>query len=447
MIPFLALVLKDLKLFFNNRRAVIVGLVVPILLASFFGYLFGGQGGNAETSRVPVLVIDQDGSDISRGLIVQLSGDKNLDVKASTLDAAREAVRKGKATAAIVIPKNFGRDAGHALFTGSGETGSSETGENKPELGVLYDPSHHVELGMVKGILSGAVMQSVSKEMFSGRSGREMVDESLAQVENNPRLPAEDRKVLGDLLGGVKEFNERQDERRDRAGASGQTQLSGGLTMPYQTREEAITSGHDVAYNGYAHSFGGMAIQFILFMGLDAGIALLMLRQSGLWQRLRAAPLSRSTLLGSRAVSASLMSGFILAVLFSFARVVFGVRILGSFAGFVGVCAAFSLMTAAFGLMVAALGETVEATRGYAIMATLIMVMLGGAWVPTFVFPRWLRTLTVVVPTRWAMDGLDGMTWRGLGFSSALAPMAVLLLFTLLFGVVAVTRFRWRTEG
>jgi ABC-2 type transport system permease protein len=438
MIPFLALVLKDLKLFFNNRRAVIVGLLVPIVLASFFGYLFGGQGGNAETSKVSVLIIDQDGSDISRGLIAQLAGDKNLDVKASTLDAAREAVRKGKATAAIVIPKDFGRDAGHALFTGS-----SETGANKPELGVLYDPSHHVELGMVKGILSGAVMQSVSKEMFTGRSGRETVDEALAQVENNPRLPAEDRKVLGDLLGGVKEFNERQ----DRAGASAQTRLSGGLTMPYQTREEAITSGHDVAYNGYAHSFGGMAIQFILFMGLDAGIALLMLRQSGLWQRLRAAPLSRSTLLGSRAVSASLMSGFILAVLFSFARVVFGVHILGSFAGFVGVCAAFSLMTAAFGLMVAALGETVEATRGYSIMATLIMVMLGGAWVPTFVFPKWLRTLTVVVPTRWAMDGLDGMTWRGLGFSSALAPIAVLLLFTLLFGVVAVTRFRWRTEA
>jgi ABC-2 type transport system permease protein len=189
-----------------------------------------------------------------------------------------------------------------------------------------------------------------------------------------------------------------------------------------------------------------MGIQFILFMGLDVGIALLTLRQSGLWQRLRAAPLSRTMLLGSRTVSASLIAGFILLVLFGFARVVFGVHILGSFAGFVGVCAAFSLMTAAFGLMVAALGETVEATRGYSIMATLIMVMLGGAWVPTFVFPAWLRKLTVVVPTRWAMDGLDGMIWRGLGFSSALAPIGVLLLFTLLFGVVAVMRFRWSTE-
>ncbi|MBZ5665740.1 MAG: ABC transporter permease [Acidobacteriia bacterium] len=432
MIPFLALIRKDLKMFFNDRRALIVSMLVPIALASFFGYLFGGQGGNAETSKVVVLVIDQDGSDISRGLITQLAGDKTLDVKPSTLDAARAAVRKGKATAAIVIPKNFGKDAGHALFTGA----------SKPELSLLYDPSHNVELGMVKGILSGAVMQTVSKEMFTGSSGRDVVNESLAQVENNPQIPAGQRKALRDLLGGVNELN----AQRDREGASGQGAMSGGLSMPYETHEEAITSGDNVAYNGYAHSFGGMGVQFILFMGMDVGIALLLLRQSGLWQRLRAAPLSRTTLMGSRTVSASLIAGFILLVLFSFARVVFGVRILGSFAGFVGVCAAFSLMTASFGLMVAALGETVEATRGYSIMATLFMVMLGGAWVPTFIFPKWLQKLTVVVPTRWAMDGLDGMTWRGLGFSSAIAPIAVLLLFTLLFGMVAVMRFRWRTE-
>jgi ABC-2 type transport system permease protein len=207
-----------------------------------------------------------------------------------------------------------------------------------------------------------------------------------------------------------------------------------------------VTSGSGIGYNGYAHSFGGMGVQFILFMGLDVGIRLLMLRQTGLWQRLRAAPLSRSVLLGSRAASAAMIAAFIMLVIFGFARVVFGVHIEGSFAGFLGVCAAFSLMTAAFGLMIAALGETIEATRGYSIMATLIMVMLGGAWVPTFVFPPWLQKATVVVPTRWAMDGIDAMTWRGLGFSAALAPIGVMLAFAAMFGVLAVMRFRWETS-
>ena len=92
MITFWALVRKDLQLFFSDRRAVVVGLLVPIFCGSFFGYLFGGRGGNTETSRMPVLFIDQDGSVISRDLLTRLSDDKNLDVKPSTLDEARVAV-------------------------------------------------------------------------------------------------------------------------------------------------------------------------------------------------------------------------------------------------------------------------------------------------------------------------------------------------------------------
>jgi ABC-2 type transport system permease protein len=433
MISFWALVRKDLQLFFHDRRAVVVSLLVPIVCGSFFGYLFGGQGGKMETSRMPVMYVDQDGSDISRELQARLSADKSLEVRPSTLDEARTAVRKGKATAAVVIPKDFGADAGRAFFSGI----------KKPELGMLYDPSHGMELGMVQGILSGAVMQVVSKEMFTGKSGREMEKELLEEVGKDESIPPAEKKTLRDLLGSVQELNEEQ----VRGQASGQGVPSGGLTMPYETREEAITAGTGIQYNGYAHSFGGMGIQFILFMGLDVGVRLLLLRQSGLWQRLRAAPLSRSVLLGSRATSAAMIAGFILLVLFGFARVVFGVHIEGSFVGFLGVCAAFSLMTAAFGLMIAALGKTLEATRGYAIMATLIMVMLGGAWVPTFVFPQWLQKSTVIVPTRWAMDGLDAMTWRGLGLSAAVGPIAVMLLFTLLFGVLAVARFRWEAES
>lgn len=431
MTQFLALVRKDLKLFFIDRRAVVVGLLVPIVCGSFFGYLFGGHKGTTETSKVPVLTIDQDKSDVSRALIAQLATDKNLDVKPATLDGARDAVRRGKATAAIIIPKDFGSEAGRALFTSA----------VKPELGLFYDPSHGLELAMVKGVLNGAVMQTVAREMFTGQSGRELVAESIGRLDKSD-MATQDRTALRNLLIGVRNWN----EQRAQSETLDQGEFSGGLRLPYDTRDQAITSGQNVEYNGYAHSFGGMGVQFILFMGLDVGITLLMLRQSGLWQRLRAAPLSRTMLLGSRAVSAALIAGFILLVLFGFARIVFGVHVLGSFAGFVGVCAAFSLMTAAFGLLVAALGETVEATRGYSVMATLIIVMLGGAWVPTFLFPMWLRKLTVIIPTRWAIDGLDSMTWRGLGFSSALAPIAVLLLFTILFGTLAVIRFRWSAD-
>ena len=71
--------------------------------------------------------------------------------------------------------------------------------------------------------------------------------------------------------------------------------------------------------------------------------------------------------------------------------IVFGVRIQGSVIGFLGVALACALMAATFGLLVAALGKTPAATRGVTTLAVLMMVMLGGAWVPTFIFPAWLQ--------------------------------------------------------
>ena len=100
-------------------------------------------------------------------------------------------------------------------------------------------------------------------------------------------------------------------------------------------------------------------------------------------------------------------------------------------------------MASTFGLLIAAIGKTPNATRGVAILSVLLMVMLGGAWVPTFVFPAWLQRVTVVVPARWAVDGLDAMTWRGAGLQAALPPMACCSAFAALFAALALARFRW----
>ncbi len=42
-----------------------------------------------------------------------------------------------------------------------------------------------------------------------------------------------------------------------------------------------------------------------------------------------------------------------------------------------------------------------------------------------------------------AVNGLDAMTWRGVGLSGAVAPTLVLLGFAAVFGAIALSRFRW----
>ena len=379
LIPFLALVRTELRLFFADPRAVWVSVVAPIAIASFFGYIFGGGAGNSGKSQIPVLISDLDGSSLSREIASRLAADPALEVKPATPEQCRQAVRKGKATAAFVIPRNFAADTARAFLTAA----------RKPEIGLLFDPSHQLEMRMLEGIVTGAVLGAAGKQILGNR---------------------------------------------------------GEIKMPFEIQSESVTSDPRVTYNGYAHSFGGMGIQFLLMVGVEVGVALLLRRQQGVWKRMRAAPLSRSVLMGSRAVSSCITSMGTLMILFAFARVVFGVRIQGSLAGFLGICAAFSLMTATFGLLIATVGKTADATRAVAILATLFMVMLGGAWVPSFIFPRWLQALTVVIPTRWAMDGLDAVTWRGLDFSAVMFPILLLLGCALVFGAFAVWRFRWEAD-
>jgi ABC-2 type transport system permease protein len=428
LIPLLAMIRKDLLLFFSDRRSVIVSFVVPIAIASFFGAVFASGGQNRQPARIAIAIVDQDDSVISKAVLAGAATDKNLHVATPTEEEARESVRKGKTAVAVIIPKGFGDASGQAFF------GNAE----KPVLTLLHDPSKTIELAMVRGVMTQHVMEAVSKEMFGGDQGRQVIDKTLPQIQASTSMSADRKRELAEMLGSVQKYY------RDRpaSGADG-TPERRGITVPYRVNEEAMTAGSNIAYNGYAHAFAGMAIQFLLFAMANMGIDMLLERQRGLWARLRSAPVSKLTLLAGKALSGTIISLAVLLVSFGFAMIVFGVRIEGSAIGFLGISLACALMASTFGLLVAALGNSPATARGVTTLAVLMMVMLGGAWVPTFIFPAWLQQFTMIVPVRWAVDGLDAMSWRGIGFSGALLPMLVLVGFAALFAAVAATRFRW----
>ena len=422
---FVALVRKDLQLFFSDRRSVILTFAVPIAIASFFGSIFRGSGDNAEPAKISIAIVDRDGSAISKAIVSGIHADKSLATSMPALDEARAAVQRGDVAVAVIVPPGFGDAAGRA-FLSQGD---------KPQVDLLFDPSRGAELAMVRGVLTGHVMEAVGKEVFGGAQGRAIVDETLRQLDSSA-LPAGTRDTLRSLLQSVQQLNQQ----------SAQTGGGGGpgIAVPFRVKEDAVTGGANTQYNGYAHSFAGMGIQFLLFAAIELAMGILIERQLGIWKRFRSAPLSRFTLLAARGASGTIITLLTLLVSFAFAMIVFGVKIHGSVIGFAAIAVACSIMAATFGLFVAALGKTAAATRRVATFAVLIMVMLGGAWVPSFIFPAWLQRITVVIPARWAVDGLDAMTWRGLGLDAAIMPTLVLLGFAVLFGVLTVIKFRWQ---
>jgi len=434
MIALIALVRKDLILYLNDKRALMLHLLMPVVLAAFFGSLFGG-GSEAKTSKIEVGLVQLDQSDSGKKIAAGLQADSALKIIELSDAEAQDRVRHGKLAVAVVIPAGFGEQAADALFRG----------RNKPQLPVYYDPSQSTMLAMVKGLLTQQVMQVTSAAAMSPK-GNKTTERQLAELRDTA---AKDpgQAQLSEFLTSLKKYQDQRvaadTEKEAAAKASGKpapAEAPAGMSMPYTTQDQALSSGPK--YNGYAHSFAGMGVQFILFMGIDMGIGIgiLLARRMGIWNRLLAAPVSLATVLMGRAVSGAIIAMGLMCAMFVCAMLIFKVQI-SSVAGFLGMAAGFALMTAAFGLLIAAFGKTPEAARGIATFATLIMVMLGGAWVPSFVFPEWMQQLTLVVPTRWAVDGFDAVTWRGLGLDGVLAPIAVQLGFAAVFGGLAGWKF------
>ena len=189
-----------------------------------------------------------------------------------------------------------------------------------------------------------------------------------------------------------------------------------------------------------------MAVQFALLTAVESGVALLTERQTGLWRRIRAAPISRATLLLGRALSGATIALAVLVILLGFGAIAFGVRARGSLIGLVLICLSYAAMASSFGLLIAALGKTARAARSLSVLAVLFMVILGGAWMPTSSFPDLIRLLTPLIPTRWAIDGFDAALSPLGSLSQTLPAVIALGGFTLAFSCLARALFRWEGE-
>lgn len=184
-----AMIRKDLRVHYSDRRAVIMSFIAPIAIASFLGAITDGSGDAGEPAKISIAIVDQDGSTVTKAIVAGVQDDQTLQVTRPSANDAREAVKRGDIAVAVIIPAGFGEASGLAFF-GGGE---------KPPVTVLYDPSHRPELAMVRGLLTQHVMEAVSREMFAGGSGRTLVEQTLGSLDK-ATMPDGQRAMLRDLL-------------------------------------------------------------------------------------------------------------------------------------------------------------------------------------------------------------------------------------------------------
>src|SRR5215208_7918903 len=104
--------IKDLKLIFRDRAALIFMLLAPFLLTIGMGFVTGRFSGNASgLSDIPVIVVNQDKDQLGNALTDVFSSQELADLLEPTAssdpEAARQLVDEDQAAAAVIIPAGF----------------------------------------------------------------------------------------------------------------------------------------------------------------------------------------------------------------------------------------------------------------------------------------------------------------------------------------------------
>ncbi|OGO37035.1 MAG: hypothetical protein A2147_11290 [Chloroflexi bacterium RBG_16_57_8] len=100
------------------------------------------------------------------------------------------------------------------------------------------------------------------------------------------------------------------------------------------------------------------------------------------------------------------------------------------------------LVSASFSIMLATLTRTEKSAGALAVLVSLVLAPLGGSWWPLFITPQWMQSIARLIPHGWATMGFNELMLFGGDFSSVVVNMVALIGFAVVFGVIAVTRFR-----
>ena len=423
-----ALAGKDLRILLRDRTGFFFALAWPFIIAVFFGTIFGG-GGEGGGSAIPIVVVDEDGTEISREFIATLDSAPELNITPGTREEAADLVRRGKKTSFVVIKPGFGRACENPFW---GEPPAVEVGT---------DPARRAEAAMVEGILMKYASERLDDFFGNTDLQHQNVAEARESIRASEDMDPATREHFESFFGALDEFLTEQDELQ----ASDTTYAAeGGLGgfQPLAVEHAQITVERRGPTNAYAVSFPQGIAWGLIGVAAGFGISLVTERTRGTLVRLQAAPISRTAILAGKALACIICTVTISVALVVVGYFVFGLRptsvqmvafaIVSSAVGFAGIM-----------MLLSVLGRTEQSAGGIGWAVLIVMSMLGGGMIPLFVLPSWMRTISNISPVKWCILAMEGAIWRQFSFQEMLVPCGILIGVGVVFFAIGVRAFDW----
>jgi len=424
---------KDLRVYFRDRIAVLLGIGLPLVLCTVFAGAMGAIGSHDSVGRIELVIEDADRSAASRELVAELEKSKGLELDvlaADSKDTARGRVAEGDAPAGILV--------------GAGFSAALADGGDLP-LTLYRDPAKSIEQQILAGNLipaflgalgegvgkrmSAKVLETLDFPMIGRERAQAILDASWTNMESLVQSIEDQGGLAADDDGSADEVTQADAGSGEDAGAGG-FDFASGVAEILGIQVEDVTGGEEHAQaekrGMQANSVAGMAVMMLLFGLIHCGGTLLDEQESGTLDRLRLAPGATGAILGGKFLFTWVVGAIQLLILFLFARLVFDTPIFRAPLALFVLSTATAAAVTGFGVLFAVVSRSRKQLEGLSTIVVLSMSALGGSWWPLAITPDWYQKLGHFTLNAWAMDGFQGIFWYGKDLSGILPEIGVL---------------------
>ncbi len=400
----LTILKKDLKLFFSDKKAVLLTFLMPILLISLFAFAFGGTGNNSNKKKpIQLLISDVDNSIDSKSVVSKLGEINEIILIPKNEEEATNLVIKGKYVGVLILKKGF--------------QDSLKTGTSLP-MELKYDAARQIEMGMLQSVLVQNLMSSIGQKSIKAKMNS-YFDQNFAGIPNNVK-----EKIFSDMDSGngviAKTMNSKM-----------------GLKMTSVIKEDTSTGNL-----GLIQAVAGTAIMMLLFSIAGIGGGLLDEKDAGTLKRLMYSPLKATDILFGKMGAALILAILQLVVMFVFSWLVFGLPIFKDITALVLMILATAFAVSSFGMFLVAIAKTRQQLQGLSTIVILVMSAVGGSMIPLFVMPPIMQKIAVVSVNYWGIQGFYDIFWRNLSIIDMLPKIAVLVGIGLIMTLISVQLFK-----
>lgn len=427
------LVIKEILRFINEKTAMLLTFIVPVVLIIIFGNIFGGHGGTR--GKANLILVNQSESELAKLIEAKLDSSASLRIIKDystensetripyTEETAKDHIEKGKISAAIVLPEGFFTDTSSSL-----------------KFKFYYDPKNEIESALIQGAIQETVMSQVGgiiPVLMMRKAKKELGDKNFLSFSNDIK-----KTVSRNFGVNIDSLNFWQDNLEERMLKTTAENDSANVFKELVEFESKQLVGVDVSNPGLARSVGGVAIMFLLFTLTAVANSFFEEKSEGTLKRLLCMPVKRSQILWSKYIYSMLLGIIQLLVLFTSAWMIFGLDIFSNFLNLFIVIIASAAAAVSFGMIITTFAKSINQANGMSTLLILLMSAIGGAWFPIFLLPDWMQSLAKGTLTYWSVEGFIQVLWRGADFSAIAFNILILFSIAVIINFYSLIRFR-----